>query len=182
MLEIQVHLHLSGLKGGYREVYAYRWKRGPVPAVPEDPYAGVKPGEPRGAKPDATADGGDAKPDGADGRTPSGDPRKPAPDDTALAPVIGTWTLDGNGYPGVLRFAVEGGILVGRLYYEVAKTWETLTDVKYVPATGELTFTRPWTGKPKFQQYRASVAGRSMRGTFTDVNSPGASFPWKATK
>ncbi len=150
--------------------------------MPEDPYAGVKPGEPRGAKPDATADGGDAKPDGADGRTPSGDSRKPAPDDTTLASVIGTWTLDGNGYPGVLRFAVEGGVLVGRLYYEVAKTWETLTDVKYVPATGELTFTRPWTGKPKFQQYRASVAGRSMRGTFTDVNSPGASFPWKATK
>lgn len=191
VLEVQVHLHLSGLKGGYREVYAYRWRKGTAPAVPDDPYAGVKPGEPRGAKPDATLGGGGAKPDAADGRSedgtgdrpPDGDgSARPGSGDAALGPVLGTWALDGNGYPGTLRFSVESDVLVGKLRYDVAKAWETLTDVKYAPATGELSFTRPWTGKPKFQQYRGLVAGRSIRGRFTDVNSPGASFPWTATR
>lgn len=93
--------------------------------------------------------------------------------------AVTTWDFTANGYPGRLEITLQGGRASGRLLYDVTGRWENLTDVVYDPASGSLTFTRPWAGNPQFQQYAGKVSGGSVVGTFTDSNSPGQRFPWK---
>ena len=99
-----------------------------------------------------------------------------------VSAILGKWKLDGNGYPGSLEFKLEGGQLTARLNYDVAKKWETLTNVKFVPDTGVVSFTRPWAGNPGFQQYQGRLVDGIIRGQFTDNHSPGQPFPWSTAR
>ena len=96
--------------------------------------------------------------------------------------VAGVWSISANGYPGELELTVSDGEIQGRIYFEGAGNWETLTSISYNSGTGELKFTRPWSNNPKFQQYSGHISGSSISGTFTDVNQSGKSFPWSGTK
>ena len=99
-----------------------------------------------------------------------------------LETILGTWEINGNGYSGKLEISGDANALSARIYYDVAKRWETLADVHFDGSTGELSFRRPWSGNPQFQKYRGTMSGNSISGTFTDNNSPGKTFPWKANK
>jgi len=96
--------------------------------------------------------------------------------------ISGTYSIIANNYPGKLELKISGTRGSGRIYYDVAKTWENLKNVSYNPGTGEITFTRPWRGNPTFQQYRGRISGSTISGSFTDNNSPGKSFGWSASK
>lgn len=101
---------------------------------------------------------------------------------TDAARVLGDWRFDGNGYPGYVSLSLEAGRLVGHVYHDVTKKWEQLTDVRYSPQTGEISFTRPWPGNPEFQKYRGRLVAGAFQGTFTDNNTPGREYPWQARR
>ena len=92
------------------------------------------------------------------------------------ATIAGKWQLNANNYKGKLEFTGAPGNLSARIYYDVAKRWETLADVHFDGSTGELSFRRPWSGNPQFQKYRGTMSGNSISGTFTDNNSPGKTW------
>jgi hypothetical protein len=95
----------------------------------------------------------------------------------------GNYILNANGYGGQL--AIEGGgtIPVVRLYFDVSGRWETMTDVRFEPVSGTLSFTRPWAGNPGFQKYSGKFSGSMISGTFTDNNHSAASrFNWSASR
>lgn len=100
--------------------------------------------------------------------------------ETPAAGIAGTWAMDGNGYPGKLEITIKNGVVSARIYYDVAKKWETLTNVRFSGST--ISFTRPWAGNPTFQQYTGTVRGSTISGTFTDNNTPGQRFNWSASK
>lgn len=108
---------------------------------------------------------------GAGGGTPS---------PGTAAGIAGSYALDGNGYLGKLEISVNGGAVTVRMYYDVARKWETMTNVRYSGNT--ISFTRPWAGNPTFQQYTGTIRGSSISGSFTDNNTPGRQFPWQATR
>lgn len=89
---------------------------------------------------------------------------------------LGTWRFNANGYAGYLKLTRSGSELRGRLYFDISKKWETLTDLTW--SGGVLRFTRPWAGNPTFQRYQARFSGSSLSGSFTDNNSPGQTFNW----
>ncbi len=94
--------------------------------------------------------------------------------------IDGTWSLDGNGYPGKLEITTRGGSFGARIFYDIANRWETMTNVRL--SGNSISFTRPWAGNPTFQQYTGTVQGSTITGTFTDNNTPGQRFNWRATK
>jgi len=102
--------------------------------------------------------------------------------DTPPARISGTYNLDANNYSGKIEIENSGSQWKVKLWYDVTKNWETMTEVQFDAKTGTLTFVRPWVGKPRFQVYTGKLSGSTITGTFTDVNSPGKSFPWKAIR
>ncbi len=96
--------------------------------------------------------------------------------------IGGKFALNANGYGGKIEVSGAGASPTIRMYYDVTGKWETMTNVRYNEATGELSFTRPWAGNPNFQNYRGKLSGNSLAGTFTDNNTPGKSFKWKADR
>lgn len=112
-----------------------------------------------------------------------GPPSAP-PGSTAATPktdftqVVGSWKVDANGYPGVVEVSGAGANVSVRMYYEITKRWEAMTNAKFSPESGEISFTRPWAGNPIFQQYRGKVIDGRIVGTFIDNNSPGQQFKW----
>lgn len=106
-------------------------------------------------------------------------PGSTAGDGPATGATVTTFTFDGNDYPGRLELTLGPGAVSGRIFYDVNGAWERLTDVAYDPATGRISFTRPWRGNPTFQRYTGRIAGGVAEGTFTDSNTPGRSFSWR---
>ncbi len=114
-------------------------------------------------------------------RAPDKVPALTPSSDSPYKDILGTWSVNGNGYTGKLELSVgSDGRLAARIYYDVAKKWESLVNVRYENKT--LSFTRPWTNNPTFQQYVATFSGSSFMGTFTDNNTPGQKFNWMAAR
>ncbi len=93
---------------------------------------------------------------------------------------LGSRALVANGYGGRIEITGSGTSPTVRLYYDATGQWETMTDVRVDSASGEISFTRPWAGRPAFQKYRGRLSGGAFVGTFTDANSPGRTFGWQA--
>ncbi len=94
--------------------------------------------------------------------------------------IDGKYNLNVNNYKGILEISGNGTAV--KMFLEIGNKWETLENLTYNSSTGEIYFTRPWSGNPDFQQYTGKVSGSKINGTFTDNNSPGQKFNWEAQK
>lgn len=94
--------------------------------------------------------------------------------------IAGKYDLLANNYSGLLEFSDD--MKSGRIFFDIANKWEEITNLSYNPSTGELSFMRPWTGKPDFQKYSGRISGNKITGVFTDVNYGSQEFPWEAVK
>lgn len=124
--------------------------------------------------------GGSVTPKDKPAPTPPPPPAPPVKP-TAAKGAAGTWGITANNYPGKIEIG-SGNPPSVRMFYDVTGKWETMTNVVYNPASGDISFTRPWANNPNFQQYRGKITGNTVSGTFTDNNSPGKSFPWKGNR
>ena len=107
---------------------------------------------------------------------------QPAAGKADIAAPAGSYTLDASGYKGKLEISGSGSMPVVKIYYDVSGRWETMTDARFDPASGTLSFTRPWAGNPGFQKYTGRLSGSAISGTFTDNNHPaGKKFNWNAS-
>ncbi len=112
----------------------------------------------------------------------SGSSASSSPVSTKSSPVAGRWSINANNYTGILEITGSGSGLSARIYYDIAKKWETLADVRYNSATGDISFRRPWAGNPNFQLYKGKINGNQISGTFKDNNSPNNTYYWKGSK
>jgi len=108
------------------------------------------------------------------------DPKSNDPGKENTGSISGKYKLNANNYKGFLE--INADFTGGRVYFDISKNWESIENLTYDSATGEIFFTRPWQGNPMFQQYKGKVSGSKITGTFTDNNSPGQNFPWEAEK
>ena len=92
----------------------------------------------------------------------------------------GKYDLVANNYKGMLEFSND--MKSGRIFFDIANKWEEITNLTYNALTGELSFTRPWSGNPNFQKYSGRISGNKITGVFTDVNYGSQEFPWEAMK
>lgn len=92
----------------------------------------------------------------------------------------GKYDLVANNYKGMLEFSDD--MKSGKIYFDIGKKWEEITNLTFNPSTGELSFTRPWAGNPSFQKYSGRISGNKITGVFTDVNYRSQEFTWEAIK
>ncbi len=111
-------------------------------------------------------------------------PSYPAPVPAAVgaaSSLAGTWQLNANGYTGKLE--LSGSMLSGRVWFDTHATWESLKELYFDDAIGELSFTRPGAN----QTYRGRLQGNTLEGRFTqwsgrDYTANPPSYGWSATR
>ncbi|MDP2433638.1 MAG: hypothetical protein Q8O33_16665 [Pseudomonadota bacterium] len=112
-------------------------------------------------------------------------PSHPAPVPAAAdagSSLAGTWQLNANGYTGKLELSSNQDMLNGRVWFDAHATWETLKELYFDDAIGELSFTRPGAN----QSYRGRLRGNTLEGRFTQWSGGGYSanaptYAWTAT-
>lgn len=90
------------------------------------------------------------------------------------APLVGTWSIVGNGHVGVLEIGWSAEQPTGRIRYDAIRKWEALTDLTFDGRT--LVFTRPGPA----QIYTGEVADGALRGTFTESGE--GHYSWSASR
>ena len=85
--------------------------------------------------------------------------------------VAGGWTLDANGWAGVLELSN------GCTMLKIERGWETLTE--FNTSGNTVRFTRPLSGYT--QRYTGTVSGSSIQGTFTQEGT-GTVYKWSAKR
>lgn len=87
--------------------------------------------------------------------------------------LVGSWKINANNYEGKLEVSEKKGKLSGRMYYDVYKKWEPLSNVSFDGKI--LKAYRPGAS----QQYTGQLSGNSISGTFT---YQGGTYNWNAEK
>lgn len=118
--------------------------------------------------------------------TPPGSPAPAAASvlaDAVQSSLAGTWQINANGYTGKLELSSVQGMLSGRVWFDAHATWETLKELYFDDAIGELSFTRPGAN----QSYRGRLRGNLLEGRFTqwsgsDYSANAPTYAWSATR
>ncbi len=92
-----------------------------------------------------------------------------------LQRIQGLWFLNASNVTGKMEFYWDGNAWGGRVWFDVFRQWEPLTDIIFDPRTGELQFTRPNYG----QRYVGALSGDRLAGTFV---YEGRTLPWEARR
>ncbi len=106
-----------------------------------------------------------------------------APAHEVQSSLAGTWQINANGYSGKLELSSSQGMLSGRVWFDAHATWETLKELYFDDAIGELSFTRPGAN----QSYRGRLQGNTLEGRFTqwsgsDYSANAPTYGWSATR
>ena len=93
---------------------------------------------------------------GGGGREEGGDRERSA--------ISGPWRINGNNYEGRMEFSGGGGQYSGRVFYDVIKHWEILTNIRFDRRSRRIEFDRPEAN----QHYVGRLErDNRMEGTFT---------------
>lgn len=86
--------------------------------------------------------------------------------------LVGDWNIISNGFSGKFEIRYDGSKLQGRIFYNTIGRWESLENIQFNAASGQISFYRPI---PK-QPFEGTLNGSNITGTFSDK------YKWSATK
>jgi hypothetical protein len=82
----------------------------------------------------------------------------------AARSLEGRWSINADNSTGMLELSWRDGQFIGRVYFDVLRHWEPLTNIRFDPASGQIDFDRPEAS----QHYAGRLLNaNALEGTFS---------------